>query len=427
MSRLSFLLFLILALVLTGLNQLNQGVLILALPLGAYLLVAMLYAPSQPTVHISRSTSRIMVNEGGENSVELTVHNQTTAVELLSLQDPTTNHVETVSGQTQLLAQLQPDETVHLHYTLHQLKNSLALPDITLFASETLGLFGHSLTIPTKTNVLVVPHFPKLQHVGLRPLRTIGFTGPILSRKSGTGADFFGVRQYQTGDPLRRINWKATARHNNLPFTTEFEQERITDIGLILDARPSANPAFNEQSLLTHSVQAIAGLADALLGEGHRVGLLMYGHGNWVFPGYGRGQRQRILQMLASRPIATRQAFNSLTQIPTKLFPINSQLILVTPLQNNDEITLLRLRASGYAVLVISPDPIAFEAKNLPQTDLFRKAARVAQLERQLLFQQLQQGGVNVINWDISQPLGDLIAASTRSLPPTRHLIQRDA
>lgn len=429
MSRLSFLLFVILALVLIGLNQMNQGVILLALPLLVYIIVGMVHAPALPSLRISRAAARFMVNPGDNNRIDLTLHNQAEAVELLTLHDPSTAVAPAASGQSRLVASLQAGEELPFAYTLHQLKNSLALADVTLFASETLGLFGHNLTLSAKTHVLVMPSFTKLRHVGIRPLRTLGFTGPIPSHKSGTGADFFGVRQYQTGDPLRRINWKATARHNNLPFTTEFEQDRIADIGLILDARPSANPVFQDESLLEYSVQAIAGLADALLAAGHRVGLLMYGHGSWVFPGYGRGQRQRIFQALAARPIATRQAFNGLTQIPTKLFPVNSQLILTTPLQTNDEVALLRLRASGYNVLVVSPDPIAFERdfNLIPQTPYIEKAARIAQIERKLLFNTLRQGGIRVINWNINQSLDEVITANTRFIPPARHLVQRKA
>ena len=37
------------------------------------------------------------------------------------------------------------------------------------------------------------------------------------------------------GDPRRRINWRVSARQGQGLFTNEFEQERIADIGLILD------------------------------------------------------------------------------------------------------------------------------------------------------------------------------------------------
>ena len=54
---------------------------------------------------------------------------------------------------------------------------------------------------------------------------------------------FWGVREYQMGDSLRHINWKIAARRMIAArqaqelFTNEFEQERIADVGLILDAR----------------------------------------------------------------------------------------------------------------------------------------------------------------------------------------------
>ncbi|MCK7482209.1 MAG: DUF58 domain-containing protein [Candidatus Moduliflexus flocculans] len=80
-----------------------------------------------------------------------------------------------------------------------------------------------------------------------------------------------GTRPFVDGDPQRHINWKASARWDTL-ITNLFEQERIADIGIVLDARKVAEVSNGDESLFEHSVQAAAGLARYFLGKGNRGG-----------------------------------------------------------------------------------------------------------------------------------------------------------
>jgi hypothetical protein len=61
------------------------------------------------------------------------------------------------------------------------------------------------------------------------------------------------------------------------------------------------------------------------------------------------------------------------------------------------------MRAFGYEVLVISPNPVAFEAAE--NGDASSLAYRLAFAEREFMLQQLRQGGTQVINWQVGQPL----------------------
>ena len=99
------------------------------------------------------------------------------------------------------------------------------------------------------------------------------------------------MREYQPGDPLRRLDWRLTARHPHKFFTKEFEQEEIADIGLILDARQKTNLQIGEDSLFEHAARATASLAEMFLRQGNRVSLLVYQRRYAsVFPGYGKLQ-----------------------------------------------------------------------------------------------------------------------------------------
>jgi uncharacterized protein (DUF58 family) len=120
-------------------------------------------------------------------------------------------------------------------------------------------------------------------------------------------------------------------------------------------------------------------------------------------PGYGKVQGEKILHDLSRLEPGDSQVFSQL-YIPRHLFPARSQLVLVSPLVPDDFAALLNLRSKGYALLVISPNPVAFEADGLPQTEDVRLARRMLSLKRRIFLRRLRGVGIQVVNWDVSQP-----------------------
>ena len=110
--------------------------------------------------------------------------------------------------------------------------------------------------------------------------------------------------------------------------------------------------------------------------------------------------------------------FDSLDYLPTRFFAAKSQLVLVSPLCDDDPPVLTRLRARGYQILVISPDPVDFERRGQSPGRTLDMAVRIAQAERQLRIRQLERVGVVVINWQVGQALDATIQAGLkRNLP----------
>jgi uncharacterized protein (DUF58 family) len=260
----------------------------------------------------------------------------------------------------------------------------------------------------------VVPDTLRLPHVPLRPRLTKGVAGMIPARQGGPGVTFFGVREYRMGDAMRWINWRASARHRQAVFTNEFEQERAVDICLVLDARLESYLITESSAMFEQAVIAAASLAQLYLNEGDRVGLVSYGaYLSWTFPGYGKIQRERILNALAEARLGESQV-EHLSYLPARFLAPGSQIILISPLLKKDLEVLLQMRARGYALLIISPDAVAYESSLLPRISSVEFAQRVARLERVVLLRRLQQAGIRVLNWNIQQPFDQAILAFTR-------------
>jgi uncharacterized protein (DUF58 family) len=132
--------------------------------------------------------------------------------------------------------------------------------------------------------------------------------------------------------------------------------------------------------------------------------MLFYGRQiAWTMPGYGKIQAERILHDLSLLEPGESHAFSEL-YIPRHLFPSRSQLVLVSPLLSEDYEVLSALRMSGYHLLVVSPDPVSFEAGGMAGTRPNLFARRIVQLQREVLLRRLRGAGIHVVDWDTTQP-----------------------
>ena len=398
-------------LLLTGLLAVDGRFIVLALLVWVYLGAALLTCPTTPKLSVTRTLDPPVLTEGGQVVVTLQLRNEGARNVFLHVADRIPPELRLCEGDFSGMALLAPAETFTLTYTLMVRRGEFNFEGLELVVSEPLGLLRQALRWPLPSQLLALPRVDKWRAVTIRPARTLGFTGPIPSRQGGVGTDVYGVREYHPGDPLRHINWRATARYHDRAFTTEFEQERITDVGLILDIRRQSAMQSGDASLLDHTVRATGALSETLLRAGHRVGLLLYGKGNqWIFPGYGRVQQRRILQALAAARAAESDFFDRLRYLSTRVFPARSQLIFISPLMPDDHDMLFQLRAQGYSVLVICPDSVAFQAQ-AASPPFLPLVVRLARLERIAWLRRLRQGGVVVVDWPVEAALDERLQA----------------
>jgi|HigsolmetaAR201D_1030396.scaffolds.fasta_scaffold07843_2 uncharacterized protein (DUF58 family) len=400
-------------LILVGLGTLHGALLGMALVPIAYLAVALLDQPEKPKLQIERRLHADRVAPDTPIEVSLTVTNTGGALAELQIGDVLPKGLRLLDGTPSLLTSLDAGASVELHYTLSGPRGVYRFQGVNAIASDRLGLLSQHSFIEVTSQVFIVPEVVRLRHLTLRPRRTQIYSGTIPARQGGPGVEFFGLRAYQPGDPTRWLNGRASARHPGSLYVNEFEQERVTEIGIILDVRQRSNMVTSNGSLLEYSIQAAAALATGMLDQGNRVGLLLYGNVlAWTFPGYGKIQRERILRALAQAEAGDLPVFEDLDRIPTRLFPTRSLLILVSPLLSRDYEMIVRLRARGYQVLVVSPDTVSFERQLLGDTPAVQLAVRAAEIQRRVLLNKLRKAGIAVIDWDIEQPFQQVAAAA---------------
>jgi uncharacterized protein (DUF58 family) len=136
----------------------------------------------------------------------------------------------------------------------------------------------------------------------VRPLAT-RLNGDERSRLVGAGVEFAGVREYQPGDDVRRIDWNLTAR-SNTPFVREAQADGAIDVWLVVDVSQSVDWGTG-LCLKRYRAIELAAVAGQLLGRhGNRLGLLLFADRpiGLVPPASGRAHLERVVGRLRLQP-----------------------------------------------------------------------------------------------------------------------------
>lgn len=389
---------------------LREGrVLVLAVPFLLYcsvLLHIRTVVPRASQLSIRRSLDPERIEESGPVKVNLTVENRGAAIPMLGLSESLPDGCRLAEGETAILRGLPAGGVLSLTYTLHASRGVHTFPAAPALVWDRLFLSTSTLSLPEESVLFAQPRIEIFEAIPIRPRRTRAFAGVVKANAGGSGLEFFGCREYVPGDDFRRINWRAFAHWNKLVIN-EYEQERIADVTVILDARERVNTRIGDTVVFDHAVRAAASLALHFLDQDNYVGLLIYGNYlDWTLPSTGRAQKERILEALARARTAGKSVFEDLRNIPTRLFPPRSQLVVVSPLADEDDVEILGiLRAREYQILLVSPNPLPSKRAQRPTDESLALAVRIAHLRRTLLLDTLRRIGAQVIDWDTSEPL----------------------
>ncbi len=118
-----------------------------------------------------------------------------------------------------------------------------------------------------------------------RPGNELLYKGPPIS------TDFREIRDYQTGDPMKLINWKATARIGRV-LVNEFEREGKKTVLFVVDAREAMKIGIESESPYEHAMNLVASMAHRFLRKDYHMGLYLLGGAKKFLPPATGGPRQ---------------------------------------------------------------------------------------------------------------------------------------
>lgn len=139
----------------------------------------------------------------------------------------------------------------------------------------------------------------KIRQIEIRTNRLVNdvLGGEYHSVFKGRGMEFNEVREYQTGDDFRSIDWNVTARYGH-PFVKRFVEERELTVFLLVDVSGSGMFGTRAQMKSELSAELSALLAFSAIKNNDRVGLIMFSDHieKFVPPKKGRKHVLRLIR-----------------------------------------------------------------------------------------------------------------------------------
>ncbi len=380
-----------------------------------------------PDLEVERTTERVRIREGETTRVRVRVRNAgPRAVALLQVRDRVPPELRGKNTRSGFSTSLKAGEIRDLYYELSA--NSFGvhtLGPMFLRVQDSTGLFESRAELRSYSRLAVFPETTeKLEHLAIRPRRTRSWPGEIAARRSGTGMDYFNVRRLMPGDPVKRINWKASARHSEGSdelLVNEFVAEVGAEVLIVLDPGRVTGSRPGRDSTIVHSVRAALSIAERLLHDRNRVGLLTTGaEPRRIAPGYGRRQFDRIaLSILQVEPGGSDIEWWVERSIHL-FFPNISQIVFVSPLMDANSISAAAelTRDGERDVIVVSPNPVALAEPRTggPDSREWRVALKLAQIEREMDMGRLRSANAFVVDWTTSASLDEVMELHRRAL-----------
>lgn len=227
----------------------------------------------------------------------------------------------------------------------------------------------------------------------------------------GEGTEFAGIRTYSTGDRLRQVNWKASARHGRMLVNVRLP-EKANDVVVMIDAYGDVGPVGS--SSLDLAVHGASDLAQAALRKGDRTGVVVLGGLiHWLPAELGARQFFRIVEHVLD---ARTQEFDlepNLERIPRSALPERAVVIVLTPLVDPRTVGVLRdLRARGRTVVVV--DVLRGEPAMQVERRQADLALRMWRIERRGIRILLSDLGIPVVAWEAGRTLDAVLAPVSR-------------
>lgn len=263
-----------------------------------------------------------------------------------------------------------------------------------------------SITVPGKLRVL--PEFASRRHLPSRLARLREMDGRTAVQVRGAGTEFDSLREYVIGDDVRSIDWRATARRNEVVVRT-WRPERDRRVMIVLDTGRLSAGRIGDLPRIDASIEAALLLSALAARAGDRVDVVAFDRRMRAQVVGANGPRlmPAIAEALAPvdptlietdwpgvvAAVQQRMSQRALVVLLTSLEPAaveHGLLPVVGPLAHDHTVVLAS---------VADPEVAALRAGRTTAAEVFDSAAAErTELERAAVALRLRQRGVEVVD-----------------------------
>jgi uncharacterized protein (DUF58 family) len=366
-----------------------------------------LFATSQP-VAVERVVSDRFSN-GDDNVVRLEIRNRYPFPVGLQIIDEVPEQFQ--MRNFVLKMELKAGAEGTLEYRLRPVqRGEYVFHNINVYIKSPFQLIVRRKIIPAETMVRVLPSFQALKQFDLLAMsQNLAESGNKRMRKLGHSLEFEQIKEYVTGDDLRSLNWKATARRGGELMVNNFTDEKSQQVYCLVDKGRVMKMPFGGMSLLDYAINATLVLSRVALVRQDKAGLLTFSDqiGTFLPAGRKTTQMSHILEILYNQQTRYQETdYEKLYAIVKTRITQRSLIVLFTNFESlsglQRQLPYIRSIARQHLVLAVF-----FENTGLDQLrkmeaetieDVYTQTiAEKFAYEKRLIVKELQQHGIATI------------------------------
>ena len=303
--------------------------------------------------------------------------------------------------------QVQAGDSKIISYQLRPVKRGeYSFGAVNIYVTTPLGLLSRRFRFSADALVPVYPSYLQMRKYELMAISNrLTEAGIKKIRKVGQNMEFELIKSYVSGDDIRTVNWKATARRMEL-MVNHFQDERSQQVFSLIDKGRLMRMPFLGLSLLDYAINASLVISNIAIRKSDKAGLITFQDtiGSMISAGKQSGQIGKILEVLYNQKTSYRESdFSVLYNHVRRKVTQRSLMLLFTNFESiyglHRQLPYLRQLASQHLLVVIFFENT--ELKDLveePAADLrqiYHKAiAEKFSYDKKLIVKELARHGI---------------------------------
>lgn len=171
---------------------------------------------------------------------------------------------------------------------------------LNIYVAGLFGFISRRYIFDNHKDVAVYPSFIEMhKYELLAASHRLTDYGVKRIRRIGHATEFDHIKHYVSGDDPRTINYKATARMNQLMVNT-YQEEKSQPVYCLIDKGRTMKMPFNQMTLLDYAINSTLMVCSTALNKGDKAGLITFSKNiDEILPAdKQRRQRNKILETL---------------------------------------------------------------------------------------------------------------------------------
>jgi uncharacterized protein (DUF58 family) len=365
-------------------------------------------AAKRPRLRLYRETpGRLHVDEA--DRISWVVENQSGFPLALQLADQVPDGAR--AQPLTLAVNAPPRSRTTFHYELVPTKRGIAaFGDLDYRIRGPFSLAWLQKRQPARLEIRCLPQLANAKAAELAERRALlRQAGSHRYRWRGAGTSFESLREYNTQDDIRWVDWKATARLSR-PISRNFEIERHQQVILLVDASRALTTFCGHRTKFDAMLETAILVARTALGQGDGLGLVVFADqiDTYFHPRRERVQLKAVIENLyAKQPRLVEPNYEMALTLAAKRNTRRSLFILLTDVTVIEAarrmLLYLRILTPRHLALVVTIADETLEQNELIEPHTAEEFYRVGvatelMYERTLLLEELRRTGVEVLD-----------------------------